>query len=461
MIEIADDVRATHADLSPAALDFLSYVADDPERRARPLPPPELPPWVEAYPVQAWPVLLGAAKRQGIEAAMAGVIRLVKALPERVFGGDAKRLAAYYGLGNELLATLLLAPPNGIPGAIARLDFVDTPAGPRFLEVNSGGGTLGGWEMRFWAEHYRTTPVLARFFAEHGIEPSARDPWTAFFRHVVEDVGAGPIPRSGELDLALVAPEADAARLVEGLAQLNASYRAVLAQQGLAGRIVVSTYPGRLAVQGGTRLTCEGRRVHAVVECTHQPTPRDVYRCFKAGGLHLYNGPLSQMLGDKRNLALLSEHAESGLFDAGERELIQRCIPWSRVVEDRTVSWQGDEVPLLDLLRRERGRFVLKPGRGRHGDGVVVGPRAAPEAWEAALAEAAARGTWVAQEAVTSRPYLGQAGAVGSASHEVVWGTFCFGERYGGGFLRMMPRGQGDGVINSSRGATEGFLFEV
>ena len=32
---------------------------------------------------------------------------------------------------------------------------------------------------------------------------------------------------------------------------------------------------------------------------------------------------------------------------------------------------------------------------------------------------------------------------------------------YGGGFLRMMPRGAGDGVINSARGASESLVFEV
>lgn len=50
---------------------------------------------------------------------------------------------------------------------------------------------------------------------------------------------------------------------------------------------------------------------------------------------------------------------------------------------------------------------------------------------------------------------------VGAGPHDVVWGTFCFGDRYGGGFLRMMPRGEGDGIINAARGATEGFLFEI
>jgi hypothetical protein len=65
------------------------------------------------------------------------------------------------------------------------------------------------------------------------------------------------------------------------------------------------------------------------------------------------------------------------------------------------------------------------------------------------------------QEHVESRPYLYQLGEQGSAVHDVIWGLFCFGNLYGGAFLRMLPKGSGDGVINSARGATEGILLEV
>lgn len=457
--DIPREVRATHADLSPAALDFLDYVAADPETRARPLPLPKLPPWIKIYPMQSWPILLGAAKARQIEEDTVGVLRLVKSIPERIFGNDAKRLDGYYGLGDERRTAWRFAPPTGLPGAIVRCDFLDTPSGPKFVEINSGP-TVGGWEMRFLAEHYRTAPVLARFFAERGLEPVARDTWAVFFRHVAEEVrSAQPLP-AGEVNVALVTPETDSKRLV-GLDLATRAYQEAIAGLGLTGRILGACYPGSFAVEEGPRLTWEGVPVQAIIESTDQETPEDVYRCFKAGALHLYNGPLSQVLGDKRNLALLSEHADSGLFSAEERARIARCIPWSRAVEDRTVTWQGDEVPLLDLLRRERERFVLKPRTGQNGDHVLVGPRAAPELWEETLARAVAEGTWVVQEAVTSRPYLGQAGELGALPHEAVWGTFCFGERYGGGFLRMMPCGTGDGVINSARGAVEGLVFEV
>jgi hypothetical protein len=92
---------------------------------------------------------------------------------------------------------------------------------------------------------------------------------------------------------------------------------------------------------------------------------------------------------------------------------------------------------------------------------VAFGHQTAPGAWARLVEEAVAKGGWLAQERADSRPYIYQVGEQGYGVHNLVWGTFCFGEIFGGGFLRMIPQGIGDGVINSARGATEGLLFEV
>jgi hypothetical protein len=92
---------------------------------------------------------------------------------------------------------------------------------------------------------------------------------------------------------------------------------------------------------------------------------------------------------------------------------------------------------------------------------VTFGRRTEPDAWAQLVAEAARKGGWLVQERADSRPYLYQLGDEGYGLHNLVWGTFCFGDSFGGGFLRMIPQGVGDGVINSARGATEGVLFEV
>ncbi len=464
-IEISDEVRAAHAGLGPLAVELLDYIAADPEARARPLGNDHLPAWLSSYysyPLHAWPTLLGEAKRREVERATVGVTRLIKSVPERIFQNDPKRLADYYKLPNEMVAMFLFAPPNGIPGAVGRCDMLDTADGFKCLEANMSG-YIGGWQLRFADQLYRSEPAYARFFADHGVTPVSRDPWRELLAHAVDEVQSGPVAPASELNLALVLEGAWPELIAGATAYVNPVYDEVLAGRGagLSGRVVVTSYPGSFAVQRGMRLTHGGLPIHGVIEHSHQPTPQDVYRCFKAETIRLYNGPLSQVLSDKRNLALLSEHADSGAFDAEERALIAAHVPWSRAVADKVVTWQDEEAPLRELLLRHQDRFVVKPATGMRGDGVAVGPRIGREAWEQAVAGAFAESGWLAQQAEHSRPYLGQSGAAGAVPHDVVWGTFCFGDRYAGGFLRLMPQGGGDGIINSARGATEGFLFEV
>src|SRR6185295_10243089 len=108
------------------------------------------------------------------------------------------------------------------------------------------------------------------------------------------------------------------------------------------------------------------------------------------------------------------------------------------------------------------GRFVLKKARSAEGTDVVVGRFASEDRWRAALDHAFADGSWIVQEYAEPRPYLYQDGESGCAIHSAVWGAFCFGNSYGGGWLRLAPRQTtGDGVINRARGAVEGILYEV
>ena len=69
-------------------------------------------------------------------------------------------------------------------------------------------------------------------------------------------------------------------------------------------------------------------------------------------------------------------------------------------------------------------------------------------------------GDWVVQEYIQSRPYLFQAGRYGCSPHDVVWGPFVFGSTYAGTILRVQPKSI-DGIVNLSRGATEGILLEL
>jgi hypothetical protein len=91
---------------------------------------------------------------------------------------------------------------------------------------------------------------------------------------------------------------------------------------------------------------------------------------------------------------------------------------------------------------------------------VVLGRFTSPEEWEAVVRSALASGDWVVQEYVESLPYLFQDGEQGCSPHDVVWGPFVFGATYAGAILRVQPKAL-EGIVNLTRGASEGILLEV
>jgi hypothetical protein len=65
------------------------------------------------------------------------------------------------------------------------------------------------------------------------------------------------------------------------------------------------------------------------------------------------------------------------------------------------------------------------------------------------------------QEYVPSLPLLYQYGENGAEPHVGVVGFLVFGNRFGGGSIRMLPGSKRSGVINVHQGARVSILFEV
>lgn len=454
------------AHLSPTAQRFLDYVAREPGRSRRiDHLACDYPDFLRVYagkfyPLQSWPTFLGGAKLAELRHAAVELTRLIRAVPERLFGNDPRRIAAAYGIRHEALVTLLLEPPNNLDGLLVRNDFMDTAEGFQCLEINAG--QIGGWELRYFDHTYRSQPIIARFLEQEGLVPYHRDPVAMLLRHVIAHNLGKPTAASGTLNV-VIAVERYEAAMEKNRGELNQTYRDELAASGsgLAGELRLCTFAD-LSLRGNqVWLGKELLPIHAIVELSPQRTPEPIFRCFKAGQVSLYNGPINHLAADKRNLALLSENQDSTVFSAAERDFLRRSLPWTRQVGAGPVTWRGVTMPLPELLLAHREELVLKPVSGMQGQGVMVGRLSPPERWARQVEKALAHGQWLAQQRIDSRPYVYQVGEEGYAVHDAVWGAFCFGELYGGGFLRMMQQGTADGVVNAARGAACGILFEV
>ncbi|WP_420130336.1 hypothetical protein [Longimicrobium sp.] len=458
--QIPPDTRAAHHHLSPAAERLLEHLLDHPDQGAQLVGFEKgLPPWM-THSYITWPTLVDARRVAEMERAMVGVCNLVKAIPTVIFSGDLRAISAFYGYDPILLAASF-AVRNHTNSTVARGDFIDTADGLKCCEVNMAAN-LGGWEHGFWSEHYLRNPVLMDFCAREGITPGGRDVLITLCEHMIDDaLDCGLIQEGGELNVMMVVdmpPTEDARRqAAEGYAELlRRTGRGVTGQLWLA-----VAEKEELTFRGGDVYMGE-QRVHVFYGHTVKGFSMQVLRAQLTGGIRAYNGWLTRMWHDKRNLALLSENEGLEAWTDEERQLIRDHIPWTRVISPRTTTWRGAEVQFPGFLLDHRDDLVLKRGIGAGGKEVHVGRYLAQDAWEARVREAVQEGGWIVQERVESRPffYPSQPGA-DPVPNTVIWGLFCTASRYGGGFLRMLPQGTGEGVVNSNRNAYEGAILEI
>jgi hypothetical protein len=105
-------------------------------------------------------------------------------------------------------------------------------------------------------------------------------------------------------------------------------------------------------------------------------------------------------------------------FSAEERQVFRRHVLWTRIVSDRrTLLPDGQSAGLLDFIRRNSERLVLKPNRAYGGEGVLIGHLLAARDWDTAIDKALADpDRWVVQELaaipVSEFPLVGPDGKV-------------------------------------------------
>ncbi|MDX2000271.1 MAG: hypothetical protein SF066_21335 [Thermoanaerobaculia bacterium] len=456
-------LQRTHEDLGPASEAFRQYLLADPARQTyfdyRDARRPQIVLHF-SYPIQSWPLLLSAPKVAAFERISVGLVRLARSIPERFLDNDAERLQAYFRVPEALAAAVKEPTWLDLDTGCGRCDIVDDGDRLHLLELNMGSN-LGGWQLRYWQPWVMGNAPFLRFAGQAGIKPKYRDVLYQTLCHAIESMIARGLDSRG-LNLAFVTKSEkgvpELTRLIQPL------YQRALQQVApdKNGTIVPTTYPGLFRLEGDRGLVLGGVPIQAVFEFTDHPTPPEVFRAYKEGSIVLLNVPLHALVGNKRCLALLSEHQDSDRLTAEERSLVSEVIPWTReFVPGGRVTYEGREHDLEELLRSAREHFVLKGETGIGGNEVVVGPHADAATWEAAIARARDAGDWLVQRYVASRPYLLQDHDGTPRPHDIVWGLYVTGRRYAGAFVRAQVQGRGDGIINAARGASEALVFEV
>ncbi|MEU1230661.1 hypothetical protein [Streptomyces sp. NPDC005828] len=411
----------------------------------------ELPPAFE----EAWrphllprPWFVPASETAAFARDLEGLFDLLLSLPERLFDGDVERYAAAIGLEPALVA-LLRRAGSGVPAKLGRADAYHDGTAFKLLEFNLGS-EVGGLDMDVFDRALLRVPEFAAFAREHGlghVDIAAR---TAV---VLRDRARPALSGSSEPVIGLIEGRGG----VGPYGRLMRATQEAMAEQGLDLRIGEI---GDVRARADGKLTLDGTpldlvlRNFAASQLLDDPEGPAVaepfFRAHEAGRTVLFTSLESGLYSHKSALALLSDPRSAGAFDAGERALVDRVLPWSRALR---ASGPGEPVQpseLVELCRERRERLILKPGAGYGGLDTFVGWECTDAEWSKALDLAVERGGYVAQERVVPRPEPVYDPATGTVEDWIAaLGFFLTDDGYAGAHARV-NRADGGAIVGMS-----------
>ncbi|MBL8959156.1 MAG: hypothetical protein JNJ98_04825 [Gemmatimonadetes bacterium] len=287
------------------------------------------------------------------------------------------------------------------PSPTSRLDFFDQPStGGLALTENNAETPAGAAYVDALAETFLDTRVLREFAKTHAVfpMPARQGVVGAVLQAWREFHGGRQAPRIGILDWDDVPTRTEFELYQQHFATL--------------GLEAVIDDPRRCEYRDGT-LWSQGKPIDLIYKrvlidelVTTCGIAHDVVRAVREGAVCLVDGFHCKVLHKKASLAVLSDEANAGMFDAADLAAIHQMIPWTRVVAERRTTWRGQSVDLVPFLLAERERLVLKPNDDYGGKGITLGWTVDTSAWEAAVREALAA-PYIVQERVEipSEPY--------------------------------------------------------
>jgi len=150
----------------------------------------------------------------------------------------------------------------------------------------------------------------------------------------------------------------------------------------------------------------------------------------------------------KAFFAVLTDEQNDRYFSAEERDVIQRHIPWTRVVADVKTQYNGKPVELLEFIRKNQKNLVMKPSDEYGGTGVTLGWEVEKKAWGAAIEHAlqssqagSDKGCWIVQERIPMRrgvfPHIGKGNKVEYKDMLVDFAPYLFRGKVAGYLTRL------------------------
>ena len=153
-------------------------------------------------------------------------------------------------------------------------------------------------------------------------------------------------------------------------------------------------------MSGGYHITLIYKRVLISELVERGGVDHPVVRAVRDGAVCMVNTFRCKILFKKASFAVLSDEANAGSFTPEQLAAIRDHIPWTRVIEERKTTLDGQMIDMIPFVNANKDRFVLKPNDDYGGRGIVLGWTVDQPIWEQAVKQALAA-HYVVQQRVT------------------------------------------------------------
>ncbi|MFR9770765.1 hypothetical protein [Nocardia sp. SC052] len=381
------------------------------------------------------PLFTRTSELQQTSSDLGDLFGLLAALPERLFNGDTAAYCAAIGIGEKRLA-MIEKFSSGPPLLFGRADLYNDETGFKILEFNLSS-KLGGMDMCEFQSSLLRNPDFATFASRYELRYTHTGERIAHALRVASaSITDGRTPRVG----VVCAPGEMAVH-----ERMVASFAGTMRRVGV--EITIGEL-GRLSSSHGTLRLNDAPidvafRFFSMGDVLMHPEAMKqaelLFRAHHDGVAVLWTPMNYALVSNKGTLALVSAAADSALLSTDERAVIDRLVPWTRILDD----------DLIDYCRRHREELVLKPLHGAAGVGVTAGWACDERRWTAALRDASAASVpneldvadrWVVQRRIVPRVETVVDPFTATVQDWVAaWSVFLTPEGDAGAFARVAP----------------------
>jgi hypothetical protein len=178
-------------------------------------------------------------------------------------------------------------------------------------------------------------------------------------------------------------------------------FRITCAAARAAGLTAIHTTLANLTYDGST-LHADGEPVQLVYRraLLEDLDQGDLVAAARDGRVCIVNPFRARVANNKKLFALFQDARFAHLIQGDELEVIQKTIPWTRILRPGRVTYGTWTIDLLPFVADNRERLVLKPASSYGGKQVALGMETPRDVWEEIIAAHAERADFIVQEYV-------------------------------------------------------------